>query len=950
MGVSFKVTKGTRFRPRPPPPETTEAVVEASESSKRNSPVADPKREAYISKEAVDASGGLDTSPEQEISFILNLLPDGFSIGKPTEKGELPPLLQDAPKLLHPYNRASETLFSAVESGWLPGDILDDIPCKYFDGAIMCEIRDYRKCWPGQGNTVSSMGETPIVNKVRLRLSLENVVKDIPLISDDSWTYSDLMEVESRIVKALQPKLCLDPTPMMDRLHGTPAFSKLNLGICGGKKKRLRATPEMAIVENSQAQGKRVCLDRLPENANCMSGDPGSMSAEAAGQHYYENKTMQPVLAGSIPDLRPKNFGQEISRQALPTIPLHRIQSATGYPRVVQDRVPGSPANQFGGNPNIPLASMHNAMSSYTNSGNSMEKSEIQDPQLTAISGMKRLRQPTLGLDNLQQHQQTGPSLDGRQGSDMQWKSPLQQQMEVKGIQYTNMHRYLPQAGLDGVTNQQAGAPFYLGQQSIRYGVKEEQVGLEKWNKKEVVNPKDSPHVVEPEINQMEQHQLRIQQMNQQPFSRSHFPPQSPWHSVGSVGEKDARKDDVLQKRKSAQSPRVSSGAVVQSPVSSKSGEISSSSLGGHFGAITTASILGSQKEKTAAVSNAAVGTPSVTSSPSDSVQHQHQMGKRKSNSIPKTTSMSGVASPASVSNMNAPLNANSPSVGNAPVDPVLLDRFSKIEMVTSKYKLNCKKNKVDNIPTRKPTGHSLQQLSICLAAAQNPEDFKDPIWPMSRSLMSGTMNTCKTRRLCLTRHERSFQGMVVVPKAGTSLTMREVGNDGHVLMQYGDDGDSDLPTSHDCSFTLPNTHFADLLAKQFCSLMLRAGFEIVEDKFHHPSTRTSPAAGCAPTVPGMTMENSAMAVQYQDAVPGARGPGPTAMSSSVGPIGGMGQNQMSMANLRSRPLMPAQAATMAAKLRMGNRAAAMFTDEPQCGCTTPYKPAVELPDTWLHW
>ncbi|KAK1302571.1 hypothetical protein QJS10_CPB12g01839 [Acorus calamus] len=82
----------------------------------------------------------------------------------------------------------------------------------------------------------------------------------------------------------------------------------------------------------------------------------------------------------------------------------------------------------------------------------------------------------------------------------------------------------------------------------------------------------------------------------------------------------------------------------------------------------------------------------------------------------------------------------------------------------------------------------------------------------------------------------------------------------------------------------------------------------------------------------------------------GARGPGPTAMSSSVGPIGGMGQNQMSMANLRSRPLMPAQAATMAAKLRMGNRAAAMFTDEPQCGCTTPYKPAVELPDTWLDW
>lgn len=38
-----------------------------------------------------------------------------------------------------------------------------------------------------------SIDGSPIINKVCLRMSLENVVKDIPLISDSGWTYGDLM-------------------------------------------------------------------------------------------------------------------------------------------------------------------------------------------------------------------------------------------------------------------------------------------------------------------------------------------------------------------------------------------------------------------------------------------------------------------------------------------------------------------------------------------------------------------------------------------------------------------------------------------------------------------------------------------------------------------------------------------------------------------------------------
>ena len=46
-------------------------------------------------------------------------------------------------------------------------------------------MHDYRKRTPEEAS--------PVINKVRLKMSLENVVKDIPSMSDSSWTYGDLM-------------------------------------------------------------------------------------------------------------------------------------------------------------------------------------------------------------------------------------------------------------------------------------------------------------------------------------------------------------------------------------------------------------------------------------------------------------------------------------------------------------------------------------------------------------------------------------------------------------------------------------------------------------------------------------------------------------------------------------------------------------------------------------
>lgn len=57
----------------------------------------------------------------------------------------------------------------------------------------LLQVRDYRKCASEQGSSIPATDVLPVINKVRLRMSLENVVKDIPFISDNSWTYGDLM-------------------------------------------------------------------------------------------------------------------------------------------------------------------------------------------------------------------------------------------------------------------------------------------------------------------------------------------------------------------------------------------------------------------------------------------------------------------------------------------------------------------------------------------------------------------------------------------------------------------------------------------------------------------------------------------------------------------------------------------------------------------------------------
>lgn len=489
MGVSFKVSKiGKRYAPKPITEQTECSPSESPEkiSHAFNGP---GLKNADVS-ETVNLFVGSKASEfsEHDVSFTMNLLPNGYFIGKPSEVENFRSSLQDV-KSLHPYNSASKPFFSAIETGWLPGDILDDIPCKYINGAVICEVRDYRKCQSEQG-TISSIDAVPVVNKIRLRMSLENVVRDIPLIADESWTYSDLMEVESRILKALQPKLDLAPVPKLDRLCADPTVIKLNVDV--GRKRRVLPNSEVTVTSNNQTHGKKICIDGAPEIAK-YAGDLGAM------QRIHESVTSQ-QLSGSIAISRPNNSVHEAARTSLAVAGHTKFQPGVNHAGVMQDHGL-SPSNYVGVTGGIPPP--QSMVASYTDTANANfslhGRREAQDSQSTSMTGLKRPRQTVAGLD-------------GFIGQEMQWKNQTAHpQIDAKGFQYSN-------AGVPRFShmNQEAVASMYFNQQAMRYAPKEEQIESDKFEKQIDTATADIS---------LDQQQLRAQHQVQQSSMRSNIPP-----------------------------------------------------------------------------------------------------------------------------------------------------------------------------------------------------------------------------------------------------------------------------------------------------------------------------------------------------------------------------------------------------------------------------------------
>ncbi|XP_074294813.1 protein PHYTOCHROME-DEPENDENT LATE-FLOWERING-like [Silene latifolia] len=818
MGVSFQISKrGTKCKFKPPITESTK-FNESSEISSESFQLVSNNESQGKNEEAVgltssSISVGRDhSSGEDEVSFILNLYLDGYSIVKTLENENTQhPAFQDGLKLLRPYDRTSEGLFAAIESGRLPGGILDDIPCKFVEGTVTCEVRDYRKCISDPGSDISYPNELGTINKVSLKMSLENVVKDISLMADDSWTYGNLMEVESRILNALQPKLCLDPVPRLDRLCQNPASLKVNLDLVGARKRRLRQIPEVTVTSNNRPNGKKICI-----------AQPPSSSYDVMSQHAQDNMYTQ----------GPAN--QRTQRTMHDPVQGHNLPP--GASLAFQD---------------MPISYAENMNSTAT------AKVASQEGQLSPYSIFNK--QAGLGPSG------QGPSMDRFQGSEVQWRNQmLHHHQNARGAQY-------PQLVGEGMANPD--------------GVKLEKV--------EPNMMKTDVHM-EAEGSQMDQ---RVQQRFQNPLMRPAYS-QPGWNNLSQQMEKQNQKDEQFSKRKPIQSPRLSAGAVAQSPLSARSADISCGSPASLGQVLREKSGVGPVK--------GAGRASSVTSSANDTIHHlQHQAqgaAKKRTNSLPKNPAISGVGSPVSVNTMGGgPMNVSNPSISSPQfTERNMLERFAKIEVVAMRHQLNCKKkNKADDFP-RKPRAFSARELLGCLAGASNNENVDDSR-EMSKSLVGGHVNVCKIRVVNL---QPAMQGNMLPAPVRTRMILSEKPTDGTVAMHYGDLSDGDYLNAEDYLPTLPNTQWADLLAAQFCTLVIREGY-VIEEVVQPRPPRSNAPSNSQPNASGGTPNNSTVDTQqYSEPIESK----PT-VSNSLNSTAGMhppGNSQMSAGQM-SGVTMPAR-------------------------------------------
>lgn len=406
--------------------------------------------------------------------------------------------------------------------------------------------------------------------------------------------------------------------------------------------------PEVTVTSNSKP-GKKVCIERAPEISNGRSVDPGNMM----GDHVQE------ALGSNTLPIRANNnsFGQDLAQHLASNNQQAYQMGNNNTPRSTQDHAINDMMNSYVDNANPNASSM-------------VRKRESQDGPMSPLSSLnsKRARPVPTGLEGMQQLQPpVGQHMDAFRGSEFNWKAQLLQQQQspmARGLPYANTgNQKFSQQVFDGALNQD---PVGGQQQGMRFAPKEEQVEAAKLDGSDM----QTGDVETGHLDQQQQQKQHQQRSSQNAYGRTGFP-QTQWNNLGQQhAEKDGRKEEQGPKRKSAQSPRLPAGALVQSPLS---GEFSGGSGGSHFGP-------SAQREKSV---GSAVVNPSLASG-GDPLQrhHQAQLGpKRKQNLVAKNQANSMVGSPA-----NAAMNVGSTPVGAQPIDKDILEKFSKIEMVAMRY------------------------------------------------------------------------------------------------------------------------------------------------------------------------------------------------------------------------------------------------------------------------
>ncbi|KAG1334838.1 protein PHYTOCHROME-DEPENDENT LATE-FLOWERING [Cocos nucifera] len=779
MGVSFKVAKvGTRYRPKLPPPDSPDAAGEKAEDPGTSGDAPAPKptdREVALPGLGDGFAGSVLSANSEsnlvgsdlEVSFSLNLFPDGFSIGRPTE------------------------------------------------------VRDYRSCMSKFRNGDSSGDEFPRIQKVCLRMGMENVVKDVPLISDDSWTYNDLLQAESQIVKALQPMLYLGPDPLLDRLCRTVP-KQLDLGIC---KRRLMSKQHDMLEVNRNSTNLEISSIGYAESLKSQT----SVSFKNGSARHS-----QCAISRSMPHVRQDDSIKDVIEPTLPLAFPPNYNLVVSCPLSVPSSVVFASA---------PDQNRRDSWIGLKNPINLLGKGNRSKTQPTSKTNGKRPKQEPPDMVSsliITSQQDTMLEQEPQRNTILAQKHQEFQNMQhLSFYDQNSSQQQRIEASIERTGNLEAQMHSYFYQEHVQHIVKEEPRDTEILCRVEVEKDREG-HA--PDIRSEKSSEW------QTPSCVRALPLQMQEIGAGQSVGKYPKKERASRKRKPSQGPHVSAQGSDShvSKLGDRQRILSSCSTSPMVG------VVGLSKDKAASVPAASIGTLSVNSASSSSLIQESQLTspkRKKSKALNKVTSqsMSEIVSLAHVGESNV-FGSNSSSVGigllprsGTNVDPSTLERFSKIEMVSQRYGLNSKRSKIDEYPTTK----SLSECSLPPARLVMPEDTVEcgPLTEnlcMSKYLIGGSRNAHKTRKISFVRVRFFFRGNGIpflVDESRCKLILTEfVEPDIHEVRAEVVFGDKE---QHFDIALLHTPHHADLFAAQFTSLMEREGYRLVDDQLQPLSSCT---------------------------------------------------------------------------------------------------------------
>lgn len=501
---------------------------------------------------------------------------------------------------------------------------------------------------------------------------------------------------------------------------------KLNLEVLITRRQRIQTGGLPKVMSNNLSHGKKVYIEGNTEKPKSQSGIAGATTVEDS-RIVCSQEIFVPNSGGicsSIPVNRSKfhcsvESGQDVYRLGT-LVPSNSIPLQSGLNR---HRLLRSQGNQSPIVSPVTSVSQH-SMQDWTNtltdarnmSGSILGKRDNKELAMTGKLDLKKQKLEQISMDKIQQ-QNLLPKIDTKLSRDQQRKDlPILSNQNNEALYFPDMsvQRHPQQVTMDDDQKVTVGeisvdksklSPLADQRSILEFKVKEEQldfdrgqIGIERDNQ-EVERNKDNQLLMELDNDRSGTQQMVCQHFSQQQCGKSSFQCQS----LGQIGERDQKRDELPQRRKLLQSPRetvkLEVRSVMPSQPPSKSGDLSqpltssatsSISLGPVYNNIAAPVGL-MQQEKSQGLASVSTSVTSINPSHIDSHHQQAQQsisfGKRRSNSLPRTTSASGVASPGSVTNSITPSNVNSPSTGTGPMPTSVIrpdDQLKQLETLSS--------------------------------------------------------------------------------------------------------------------------------------------------------------------------------------------------------------------------------------------------------------------------